>query len=188
MSCRIYNIGFFRVFHIVALKHNLRYLDLTGNVLINDDSMPALILLENLQFLSVFETGVLMPGLRKLAVAVKGGKHVMDIVIPTVCKDYINGELTTISHLFFMSRCISSGIHEQYLLHPLPPLISDPDIVSTLSKTALSHNLTVHASVNSSIVSSGPREEMEVRLWKILDMRRQDLVVREMLVGQDEAR
>ncbi|KAN0092623.1 hypothetical protein V8E55_003407 [Tylopilus felleus] len=170
MSCRIYNIGFFRVFHTVALKHNLRYLDLTGNVLINDDSMPALILLENLQFLSVFETGVLMPGLRKLAVAVKGGKHVMDIVIPTVCKDYIN------------------GIHEQYLLHPLPPLISDPDIVSTLSKTALSHNLTVHASVNSSIVSSGPREEMEVRLWKILDMRRQDLVVREMLVGQDEAR
>lgn len=84
---------FFRVFLILALKHNLRHLDLSGNPSINDDSIPALILLHNLKYLSVFGTGVLMPGLRKLAVATKAGKRVMDIRIPTMCKDYIDRRL-----------------------------------------------------------------------------------------------
>lgn len=79
-------------------------------------------------------------------------------------------------------------MHKQYLLHPAPPLISDPGIVSMLSKTALSRNLAAHASINSSIVSTGPCNKMEERLKRILEMRNLDLVVREMLVGQDGAR
>lgn len=95
-------MGFFRVFHIVALKHKLRHLDLFGNLSINDDAIPALILLENLQYLSLFGTGVLMPGLRKLAVALKGGERVVDVKIPSMCKDYIDGGLTVILCLFML--------------------------------------------------------------------------------------
>ncbi|KAF8124827.1 hypothetical protein EV363DRAFT_1177507, partial [Boletus edulis] len=163
-------IGNEGIFHIVALKHKLRYLDLSGNLLISDDSVPALVLLENLQHLSIFGTGILMHGLRKLAVALKEGERVMDIKIPNTCQDYID------------------GMHKQYLLYPTPPLISDPGIICMLSKTALSRNLEAHAAINSSIVSTGPQDEMEERLGKILEVRNHDLVVREMLVGQDGAK
>lgn len=94
MSPLLYNMCFLRVFHIVALKHNLQYLDLSGNPSIGDDSVPALTLLQNLQYLSIFGTGVLMPGLHKLAVALKVGERVMDVKIPSTCRDYIYGELT----------------------------------------------------------------------------------------------
>jgi hypothetical protein len=79
-------------------------------------------------------------------------------------------------------------MHKQYLLHPTPPLISDPGIVSMLSQTALLRNLAAHASINSSIIATGPCNEMEERLRRILGVRNLDLVVREMLVGQDGAR
>lgn len=87
----------------MALKHKLRYLDLSGNLSIDDDSIPALILFENLRYLSVSGTGVLMPGLRKLAVAVKRGERVIDVKIPTTCKDYIDGGLPVILCLFMLS-------------------------------------------------------------------------------------
>ena len=77
---------------------------------------------------------------------------------------------------------ILSGMHWQYLLHPAPPLISDPGTVGMLSKTALSRNLEAHAAINSTIVSTGPHDEMEERLLRILETRKLDLVVREMLV------
>ena len=80
----------------MALKHKLRHLDLSGNLTINDDAIPALVLLENLQYLSLLGTGVLMPGLRKLAVALKGGERFVDAKIPSMCKDYINGGFTVI--------------------------------------------------------------------------------------------
>ena len=76
-------------------------------------------------------------------------------------------------------------MHEQYLLHPAPPLISDPDIVSMLSKAALSRNLAARAAINSSIISTGLSNEMEERLRRILEVRNLDLAVREMLVGQE---
>ncbi|KAF8556542.1 hypothetical protein OG21DRAFT_1495494 [Imleria badia] len=145
-------IGNEGVFHIVALKHKLQYLDLSGNLSIDDDAIPALILLENLHYLSVARTGVLMPGLRRLAVSVKRGQRDMDVKIPSMCKDYID------------------GIHKQYLMYPAPPLILDPDVISILSIGALSRNLEAHAAINSSIVFTGPRHEMEERLRKILEI------------------
>lgn len=71
---------------------------------------------------------------------------------------------------------MASEMHKQYLLHPAPPLISDPDVTSMLSKGALARNLEAHAAINSSIVAVGPRNEMEERLRKILEVRNHDLV------------
>ncbi|KZT02534.1 uncharacterized protein LAESUDRAFT_738637 [Laetiporus sulphureus 93-53] len=74
-------IGNEAIFHLVALKRTLTELDLALNPLIDDDAIPPLLALPKLQFLSVFDTGVGMPGLRRLAVAVleRENQKTMDI-------------------------------------------------------------------------------------------------------------
>lgn len=76
-------------------------------------------------------------------------------------------------------------MHTQYLLRPAPPLISDPDIVCMLSNTALARNLEAHAAINPTIVCTGSHDEMEERLWRILEARKLVLVVREVLVDRE---
>ncbi|KIJ14357.1 hypothetical protein PAXINDRAFT_26423, partial [Paxillus involutus ATCC 200175] len=159
-------IGNEGVFHIVSLKHKLLHLDLSKNPKIDDDAIPALILFENLQYLSIFDTGVLMPGLRRLAVAIQEGGRIIDIEIPSICEAYID------------------NLDKQYLLQPAPPLITDAGICCVLSKAALSRNLAAHAAINSSIHFSGTRKEMAERLEKILETRKLDLVVQNMLAGE----
>ncbi|KAH0833468.1 hypothetical protein J3R83DRAFT_12589 [Lanmaoa asiatica] len=78
----------------------------------------------------------------------------MNVKIPSMCKGCIDDGLTIIL---------------QYLLHPEPPLISDPGIIGMLSKVALSCNLETYVAINLTIASTGPRSEMEVGLagfWK----------------------
>ncbi|KIK98019.1 hypothetical protein PAXRUDRAFT_9828 [Paxillus rubicundulus Ve08.2h10] len=160
-------IGNEGVFHIVSLKHKLLHLDLSKNPKIDDDAIPALILFENLHYLSIFDTGVLMPGLRRLAVDIQEDGRIIDIEIPSMCEAYID------------------NLNKQYLLHPAPPLITDPAVCSVLGKAALSRNLAAHAATNSSIHLLGTRKEMAERLKKILEMRKLDLIVQSMLAGED---
>ncbi|KAF9240720.1 hypothetical protein BU15DRAFT_87602 [Melanogaster broomeanus] len=160
-------IGNEGVFHLVSLKQKLRHLDLSDNHKIDDDAIPALILFKNLQYLSVFGTGILMPGLRRLAAAIQEDECVFDVEIPRVCEEYID------------------NLDKQYLLHPAPPMITDSTICSVLSQAALSRNLAAHASINSSIHSGGTRMEMVERLKKILETRNLDLVVQSLLAGED---
>lgn len=76
-------------------------------------------------------------------------------------------------------------MHSKYLINPLPPLITSPDMCAQLSYPALQRNLAAHAEKNSLIVASGTEMEMGERLLAILKTRKLDLVVRDMLQGYD---
>lgn len=80
----------FRVFLLVNLKEKLYFLDLSRNPKINDDAIPAILLLANLAYLSIQATGVDMPGLRRLATAVYTEDRAIDIEIPFKCEKYID--------------------------------------------------------------------------------------------------
>ncbi|KIJ62914.1 hypothetical protein HYDPIDRAFT_157081 [Hydnomerulius pinastri MD-312] len=160
-------IGNEGVFHIVSLKQYLYHLDLSNNPMIDDDAIPALILFKNLDYLSIVGTGIKMPGLRRLATPTQKEGREIAIEIPSVCEKYID------------------NIEKEYLLQPAPPLIVDPTVCSMLSKAALKRNLGAHAAVNSSILASGTRKEMAERLKNILETRKLDLIVREMLTDED---
>lgn len=79
-----------RVFLLVNLKEKLCYLDLAHNPKINDDAIPAILLLTNLAYLSIQATGVDMPGLRRLATVVYTEDRAVDIEIPFRCEKYID--------------------------------------------------------------------------------------------------
>ena len=74
----------------------------------------------------------------------------------------------------------------KYVLHPLAPLISDPNVVSNLNSTALEHNLAAHSQYNSSISVEGTQDEMVERLRTLLETRRADMLVRQVLWKEDE--
>lgn len=72
-------------------------------------------------------------------------------------------------------------MHQRYMLHPVPPLITDPAACADLSVAALRRNLVAHAGYDERIVVGGTREEMAERLEKLLRMREEDMGVREMV-------
>jgi hypothetical protein len=72
-------------------------------------------------------------------------------------------------------------LHTQYLLSPLPPLITEPEVVSTLERAALKRNLSAHAAYNSTISTTGNKYVLCTQLIDILERRRGDLAVREMV-------
>ncbi|PPQ76912.1 hypothetical protein CVT26_001229 [Gymnopilus dilepis] len=161
-------IGNEAVYLLVSLKQTLKLLYLAINPDINDDAVPAILLLSNLTFLSILDTGIEMAGLRRLAEAMHEYNWVLDVEIPFVCETYVD--------------CI----HTQYLCHPRPPLITNPYICAQLSNAALVRNLEAHAACNSSIIASGSRAEMIERLSKILLIRKLDMLVVGMLQGNDQ--
>lgn len=73
------------------------------------------------------------------------------------------------------------GMHQRYMLHPVPPLITDPAACVELSAAALRRNLAAHAEYDKRITIGGTREEMEERLERLLRMREEDMWVREMV-------
>jgi hypothetical protein len=73
-----------------------------------------------------------------------------------------------------------------YALNPLPPLITNPSICGQLSVTALKRNLEEHAKVNKDIVVGGTRPEMVERLEGLLRRREGDMIVREMVWGDED--
>ncbi|KAI0956427.1 hypothetical protein AcV7_006837 [Taiwanofungus camphoratus] len=86
-------IGNEAVFHLAALRRTLAELDLALNSRVGDDAVPALLALPRLRFLSLFDTGVRMPGLRRLAAGVRGrgaaGAGALDVEAPRACEEYV---------------------------------------------------------------------------------------------------
>ena len=80
------------------------------------------------------------------------------------------------------ANCILE-IYQKYWVSPVPPMIVDPRAVSGLSDSALKQNLAAHAAFNTDISVEGSRSELVDRLKKILEIRRDDLLVRK-LIGQ----
>ncbi|KAH7920403.1 hypothetical protein BV22DRAFT_1021239 [Leucogyrophana mollusca] len=160
-------IGNEAVFLLISLKHTLTHLDLAHNPKIDDEAIPAILIFPGLSYLSLFGTGVDMPGLRRLALVIHKEDRVIDIEIPEKCDQYI------------------SDMDHKYLIYPSPPLAIEPCTVPLLSKAALKRNLAAHALINPDIVSSGTRREMIERLLKILETREGDIVVRDMVLGND---
>lgn len=135
------------------------------NPQITDDVVPALLLLSKLTFLSILDTNINMPGLRRLARTIYDDDRVIDIEIPTACEDYVD------------------TMHTKYLLNPRPPLITNPQVCPQLSIAALQRNLAAHAQANPTVMAAGSKEEMIGRLQELLQMRKMDMLVRDMILG-----
>lgn len=71
----------------------------------------------------------------------------------------------------------------KYMIEPKAPLIVDPAACAALSVTALKRNLSEHAIFNPDILVSGTKAELMERLKKILESRKMDLLVRDMMWG-----
>ncbi|KAF8896639.1 hypothetical protein BD779DRAFT_1433731, partial [Infundibulicybe gibba] len=156
-------IGNEAIFLLMPLKRMLVQLSVACNPNIDDDAIPALLLLSKLSFLSLLDTSVGMVGLRRLARVIFDDGRIIDIEVPSVCEDYVN------------------NIETKYLIDPLPPLITNPDVCVQLSIAALKRNLAAHAEKNPRILSAGTKAEMIERLYNILKTRRMDLLVRGMV-------
>ncbi|KAF5327686.1 hypothetical protein D9619_004302 [Psilocybe cf. subviscida] len=76
----------------MPLKRSLTHLCLATNPDINNDSVPAIILLVKLQYLSLFGTSIDMAGLRRLAEVINKDARNMDIEIPLACEVYVASE------------------------------------------------------------------------------------------------
>lgn len=76
-------------------------------------------------------------------------------------------------------------MHKKYLLEPLPPLIVNPKICAHLSAAALQRNLAAHAMTNPDIMAAGSKAEMAERLKALLELRKADMLVRDMILGTD---
>ncbi|KAJ7628450.1 hypothetical protein FB45DRAFT_867514 [Roridomyces roridus] len=163
-------IGNEAVYHIVALRRTLLQLSIAINPHIDDDAVPAIIMLSKLSFLTILDTNIGMRGLRRLAKVIADEHRSIDVEIPSACETYIH------------------NLESEYLLDPKPPLIANSSIVPDLSANALKRNLTAHAACNSSIIAVGTKREMAARLCEILETRKMDLVVRDMIQAQGEIR
>jgi hypothetical protein len=75
----------------------------------------------------------------------------------------------------------------KYLLHPVPPLIVNPNVCAQLSAAALKRNLAAHAISNPAILAAGTKLEMLERLHGILTTRKMDLLVRTMIQGNESS-
>ncbi|KAG6815503.1 hypothetical protein H0H93_009634, partial [Arthromyces matolae] len=140
-----------------------------SNPMINDDAVPAIILLSKLTFISLHDTGILMSGLRRLACVVNASTRIIEIEIPSACEDYIR------------------DLDKKYDTDPRPPLITVPEACARLSVLSLQRNLAAHKARNPVIIATGSKAEMAERLEIILETRRMDLLVRAMMLGTQDS-
>ncbi|KAJ7266568.1 hypothetical protein C8J57DRAFT_1068466 [Mycena rebaudengoi] len=158
-------IGNEAVYLLLPLKRSLCQLSIATNPHIDDDAVPALLLLSKLSFLTILDTSIHMPGVRRLAQTIFDDRRVIDIEIPSECERYID------------------NIATQYLVDPAPPLIATAAVVPELSAAALKRNLAAHAAHNPAVLAVGSKPELVERLTRILETRKMDLLVRAMLQG-----
>ncbi|KAL1721344.1 hypothetical protein EV715DRAFT_195328 [Schizophyllum commune] len=157
------NISNEAIYLLVPLKRSLTWLSVAGNADVDDDAVPALILLQKLSYLSVLDTTIGMAGLRRFAQVIMDEDRNMEIEIPQECEDYID------------------TMHLKYFLYPTPPLITNPALCAQLSAAALKRNLAAHAAVNPKIIAAGTKAEMMERLTGVLKVRELDVLVRELM-------
>lgn len=192
------------IFHLVALRRSLLQLSIATNPHIDDDAIPAILMLSKLSFLTILDTSVDMPGIRRLAQTIYDERRVIDIEVPSACETYIDSAFFSFlppslpsspssSPSFPSSSMINhhslttlADMDTQYLVDPQPPLINNPSIVPELSAAALKRNLAAHAARNPAIAAAGSKPEMAQRLIALLETRQMDMLVREMLLGGDE--
>ncbi|TFY72832.1 hypothetical protein EVG20_g195 [Dentipellis fragilis] len=166
------NVGNEAVYHVVALRPTLTELLISGNPGIDDDAIPAFILLRGLVRLSLAGTSVTMKGLRRLVLTFREDDpdRMLDLDIPAECEQYLY------------------DLEDQYLLCPRPPFITDPAVCEHLTVAALKRNLAEHAARNPEIDVNGSKAQLMLRLQELLEVRKADLLVREMVwkSGEDE--
>ncbi|KAK0472062.1 hypothetical protein IW261DRAFT_1509903 [Armillaria novae-zelandiae] len=158
-------IGNEAVYIITSLKRTLTHLSVATNPDIDNDAIPALLLLSRLSFLSIQDTSIDMPGLRRLAEVINHERRIIDVEIPGACEHYID------------------NLHEKYLLDIQPPLIHRASLCSQLSGAALKRNLLAHAMCNPTILAAGTKAEMKERLEGILKVREMDILVAAMVAA-----
>jgi hypothetical protein len=74
-------------------------------------------------------------------------------------------------------------MHSKYMINPKAPLIVEATACASLSVSALKRNLAEHAIFNPAILASGSKAELVARLKTILETRKMDMVVRNMMWG-----
>ncbi|KAF8637752.1 hypothetical protein AX17_002594 [Amanita inopinata Kibby_2008] len=151
------------VYLLLPLKRTLLDLNIARNPQIDDDVVPALLMMVNLSYLSLAETFIDMPGARRLANDQTFKTRRVIIDFPQWCHEYVD------------------KMEHQYLLELPPPLVSNPSLCDRLSSAALKRNLVAHSVVNPEIGTSGTKKEMAERLKNILQTRLYDLEVRRMI-------
>ena len=174
-----------RVFYLVSLKRSLTELDVAFNTGIDDDAISALVCLSKLRFLTLLDTRVGMPGLRRLCAAITQRSYAVELEVPRQCEIYIDSKIDT---PLYDAQALTQDVEmgSKYVLHPEAPLISDPNAVSNLTSTALKHNFVAHSQYNPSISVDGTQGEMAERLRTLLETRRADMLVRQVLWKEDE--
>ena len=75
-------------------------------------------------------------------------------------------------------------MHSKYMINPTAPLIVEPTACASLSVSALKRNLAEHAYFNPTILTSGSKGELVARLQNILQTRKVDILVRNMMWGE----
>ena len=78
------------VFLLVSLKRTLTQLSLAKNPNIDNEAVPAIVLLSKLSFLSIFDTSIEMIGLRRLAETIFEDNRAVNVEIPIICEAYID--------------------------------------------------------------------------------------------------
>ena len=74
-------------------------------------------------------------------------------------------------------------LRHKYMIEPQEPYLVEPSACSSLSAAALKRNLQIHATFNPEIITVGSKPELVARLQAILETRKLDLLVREMIWG-----
>ncbi|KDQ58982.1 hypothetical protein JAAARDRAFT_127677, partial [Jaapia argillacea MUCL 33604] len=161
-------IGNEAIFHLVSLRRTLKDLSISENPCIDNDAVPALLLLSKLCKLNILDTCIGMQGLRRFAKTINDEDREIDIILPYRCADYIE------------------NMHTQYLIDPRSPLITSPHACSELSTSALKRNLAEHAKYNGGVIVGGTKDEMVEGLRRLLERRKRDLLVREMMWNGDK--
>ncbi len=79
-----------RILLLVSLQRSLTELYSALNPSIEDDGIPALIILRKLRFLTILGTAIAMPGLRRLGATFYGRKTPVELEVPRDCEIYLD--------------------------------------------------------------------------------------------------
>ena len=179
-----------RIYLLIALKRSLSDLDVAYNDRITDDAIPALLIMDKLQYLSLLETSITIAGVRRLAVELDESKRFIEVEVPRSCEQYINSAspefIVSQNSVRELNLHFPVELSQKYVVDPMSPLITDPLAVDLLSLSALKHNLAAHAEVNSEISAKGAKTELAERLKTILDTRKADLLAQKLVWQIDE--
>ncbi|KAF9450492.1 hypothetical protein P691DRAFT_758159 [Macrolepiota fuliginosa MF-IS2] len=152
------------VFLLVSHRQTLLRLLISGNMDIDDRAVPAFTTFEQLEYLKIEVTRISIQGLRDYARHVYQ-KRTVHIDVPENCKLYLD------------------NMRYRYFIEIQPPLISDYELVGSLSLVELRKNLAAHAAVDKTIITTGNKADMGERLSRLLKQRMDDMRVKEMLEG-----